>query len=220
MTRTRPGSKSTKSCEMHWLNRSNKVPKKGISETTVENLRVLMRVDFNVPLDGRRITDDRRIRQSLGSIRSVIERGGKLILASHLGRPKGKVRPELSLKPIAEHLSSLLGKPVAFAEECTGPIAERAAAELNFGNVLLLENLRFHPAETLIDKARKNPDGQPSAEQKAEIDTFAEGLCGLADLYCNNAFGTCHRKHVSMFEVPRRLGPGRRVCGHLVQKEL
>ena len=196
------------------------MPKKGISETTVENLRVLMRVDFNVPLDGRRITDDRRIMQSLESIRSVIERGGKLILASHLGRPKGQVRPELSLKPIANHLSGLLRKPVAFADPCTGPIAERAAAELKPGDIVLLENLRFCPAETLIDKAKKNPGGQPSAEQKAEIDAFAEALCALADLYCNNAFGTCHRKHVSMFEVPRRLGPGRRVCGHLVQKEL
>jgi phosphoglycerate kinase len=91
---------------------------------------------------------------------------------------------------------------------------------LKSGEVLLLENLRFFPAETLIDKAKKNPDGKPSAEQQAEIDAFADGLCALADLYCNNAFGTCHRNHVSMFEVPRRLGPGRRVCGHLVLKEL
>ena len=196
------------------------MPKKGISETAVENLRVLMRVDFNVPLDGRRITDDRRIVQALESIRSVIERGGKLILASHLGRPKGRVRPELSLKPIAEHLAGLLEKPVAFAEQSTGPVAERAVAALTPGDILLLENLRFTPAETLIDKAKKNPDGQPTAEQQAEIDAFAKGLCALADLYCNNAFGTCHRKHVSMYEVPKRLGPGRRVCGHLVQREL
>jgi len=196
------------------------VPKKGISETGVNELRVLMRVDFNVPLDGQRITDDRRIVQSLESIRSVIERGGKLILASHLGRPDGRVRPELSLRPIAEHLSGLLGRPVAFADACTGPIAERAVGALKSGEVLLLENLRFFPAETLIDKAKKNPDGKPSAEQQAEIDAFADGLCALADLYCNNAFGTCHRNHVSMFEVPRRLGPGRRVCGHLVLKEL
>ena len=196
------------------------MPKKGISETGVNELRVLMRVDFNVPLDGQRITDDRRIVQSLESIRSVIERGGKLILASHLGRPDGRVRPELSLRPIAEHLSGLLGRPVAFADACTGPIAERAVGALKSGEVLLLENLRFFPAETLIDKAKKNPDGKPSAEQQAEIDAFADGLCALADLYCNNAFGTCHRNHVSMFEVPRRLGPGRRVCGHLVLKEL
>ena len=196
------------------------MPKKGISETGVNELRVLMRVDFNVPLDGQRITDDRRIVQSLESIRSVIERGGKLILASHLGRPDGRVRPELSLRPIAEHLSGLLGRPVAFADACTGPIAERAVGALKSGEVLLLENLRFFPAETLIDTAKKNPDGKPSAEQQAEIDAFADGLCALADLYCNNAFGTCHRNHVSMFEVPRRLGPGRRVCGHLVLKEL
>ena len=110
------------------------MPKKGISETTVENLRVLMRVDFNVPLDGRRITDDRRIMESLESIRSFIDRGGKLILASHLGRPKGQVRPELSLRPIAEHLSTLLARLVAFADQCTGPIAERATAELKPGD--------------------------------------------------------------------------------------
>ena len=106
------------------------MPKKGISETGVNELRVLMRVDFNVPLDGQRITDDRRIVQSLESIRSVIERGGKLILASHLGRPDGRVRPELSLRPIAEHLSGLLGRPVAFADPCTGPVAVRAVGAL------------------------------------------------------------------------------------------
>jgi len=179
-----------------------------------------MRVDFNVPLVGKRITDDRRIVLSLESVRSVIDRGGKLILMSHLGRPKGQVRPELSLRPVSEHLSRLLERPVAFAEDCVGVAAERAAEALGHGNVVLLENLRFHAAETLIDKAKKNPDHKPTAEQQAEIDRFAEGLSRHADLYCNNAFGTCHRKHVSMYDVPKRLGPGRRVCGLLVLKEL
>jgi phosphoglycerate kinase len=195
--------------------------KKTINQVEVNGKRVLMRVDFNVPLENDCITDDRRIVQALPSIRSVVDRGGKLILMSHLGRPKG-TGPEagLSLRPVAEHLGELLGKPVAFATDCVGQAADQAVAALKPGGVLLLENLRFHAEEDLIDKAKKNPDKKPTAEQAAKIDAFATALARHADLYCNDAFGTCHRKHVSMYDVPTKLGPGQRVCGFLVQKEL
>jgi len=197
------------------------VAKKVIDQVDVSGRRVLMRVDYNVPMEGGAITDDRRIRQSLESVRSVVDRGGTLVLMSHLGRPKGKgVEPEFSLAPIARHLGTLLQRDVAFAADCVGPAAEQAVAAMKNGGVLLLENLRFHAAETLIDSAKKNPDKQPTAEQQAAIESFAAGLARHADIYCNNAFGTCHRRHVSMYDVPMRLGAGRRVCGHLVQKEL
>ncbi len=195
--------------------------KKSIADVNVQDKRVLMRVDFNVPIEGGRITDDRRIAQALESIRSVIDRGGKLVLMSHLGRPKGTgPEPEFSLRITAEHLGTLLGKPVAFAQDCVGPAAKTAVSTLKPGDVAMLENLRFHAEETLIDQAKKNPDKKPTAEQRAKIDAFAGDLTSLADIYCNNAFGTCHRKHASMYDVPMKLGPGRRVCGHLVQKEL
>lgn len=195
--------------------------KKVIDQVEVAGRRVLMRVDYNVPMEGGAITDDRRIRQSLESVRSVMDRGGKLVLISHLGRPKGKgIEPEFSLAPVARHLGKLLQRDATFATDCVGPVADEAVAALGNGGVLLLENLRFHAAETLIDSAKKNPDKKLTAEQQADIESFAAGLARHADLYCNNAFGTCHRKHVSMYDVPMRLGPGRRVCGHLVQKEL
>lgn len=197
------------------------MPKQTIDHVDVSGKRVLMRVDFNVPLDGDRITDDRRLVQALPSIRSVMDRGGRLVLMSHLGRPKGSgFEADYSLAPVARHLGKLLDRPVAFVEACIGPRASAAVDALKNGDVLLLENLRFHAAETLIDKTKKNPDKQPTPEQKAEIEGFARGLASMADLYCNDAFGTCHRRHVSMYDVPNILGPGRRVCGHLVQKEL
>ncbi len=195
--------------------------KKTIDEIDVRDRRILMRVDFNVPLDGGTITDDRRVVQALPSIRSVLDRGGKLILMSHLGRPSGKgYETAFSLRPVANHLATLLSKPVRFAEDCVAEKADRVVSELKSGDVAVLENLRFHAAETLIDSAKKNPDKKPTAEQKSQINSFAKGLARHADLYCNDAFGTCHRKHVSMYDVPLLLGPGKRVCGHLVQKEL
>jgi len=197
------------------------VAKKSIADIDVKDKRVLMRVDFNVPIEEGRITDDRRIAQALESIRSVTDRGGKLILMSHLGRPAGKgAEPEFSLRITADHLGSLLGKPVTFVEACVGAAAKTAVAAMKPGDVVLLENLRFHAEETLIDSAKKNPDKKPTAEQRAKIDTFTADLASLADIYCNNAFGTCHRKHASMYDVPMKLGAGRRVCGHLVQREL
>ena len=194
--------------------------KKTIDRVDVSGRRVLMRVDFNVPLESGKIGDDRRVVKALESIRSVIDRNGRLILMSHLGRPKGKPDPALSLRPVAKHLGNLLDKGVAFAGECVGEEADRAVAALEPGGVLLLENLRFHAEEKLIDKAKKNPDKKPTTEQASQIDAFATALAKHADLYCNNAFGTCHRLHVSMYDVPMKLGQGKRVCGHLVQKEL
>jgi phosphoglycerate kinase len=197
------------------------MPKKTIDAVDCAGKRVFMRVDFNVPLEGGQITDDRRIVQAMDSICSVIDRDGKLILASHLGRPQG-VGPEaaFSLAPVARRLGDLVGRGVSFAEDCVGPNVARMVADMKPGQVLLLENLRFHSEETLIDSAKKNPDKKPTAEQRAKINAFAAGLAAHADLYCNNAFGTCHRKHVSMYDVPMLLGAGKRVCGGLVEKEL
>ena len=194
--------------------------KKTISDIDVAGRRVLMRVDFNVPLDGDRITDDRRIESALESIRSVIDRGGRLILMSHLGRPKGEPDPSFSLRPVASRLGELLGRPVAFMDDCVGGPTDLSVMELHDGDIALLENLRFHAAENLIDKARKSETGKPTDEQQAAIDAFSSALARHGEIYCNNAFGTCHREHVSMYDVPRRISPGPCVVGHLVEKEL
>jgi len=176
--------------------------KKIVTDVEVKGKKVLMRVDFNVPLDGSKITDDRRIVQALPTIKSVIERGGRLILMSHLGRPKGGPEPKYSLKPAADRLSELLGKPVKFALDCIGPDVEKLAGELKDGDVLLLENLRFHKEE------EKN---EPN---------FAKQLAKLGDVYVNDAFGTAHREHASTFGVPQAMVGKPRVIGFLIQKEL
>ncbi len=162
-----------------------------------------MRVDFNVPLDEQlNITDSLRIEMALPSIRSVIERNGKLILASHLGRPKGAPNPKYSLRPAAVKLGELLGQPVQFAEDTIGPDAKSKVAALKEGEILILENLRFDPREEGGD---------------AE---FAQELAQFADVYCNNAFGTCHRPHASMYGVPSAMGDRPKVVGSLVEKEI
>ncbi len=177
--------------------------KKTVAALDVSGKRVLVRVDFNVPLDDhQRITDDRRIVAALETIRSIIDRGGRAILMSHLGRPKGGPEAKFSLKPAADHLSKLLGKPVAFASDCIGPIAEQMAAAMKPGDVLVLENTRFHKGEEKNDAA------------------FAAQLAALGDVYVNDAFGTAHRQHASTYGVPEKLGPGKRVIGLLIQKEL
>ena len=177
--------------------------KKTVADIDVAGQRVFMRVDFNVPLDSQgQITDDRRIRLALPSIKSVLERNGKLILASHLGRPKGKPDKKFSLAPAAKRLGELLGIQVDLTDDCVGPAAAQAVQQLQPGQCLLLENLRFHEGET-----KNDPD-------------FAAQLADLADLYVNDAFGTAHRRHASMYGVPEKLGPGKRVCGFLIQKEL
>jgi phosphoglycerate kinase len=176
--------------------------KKTVSDIEVKGKRVLMRVDFNVPLDGSRITDDRRIAQALPSIKNVVDRGGRLILVSHLGRPKGGPEAKFSLKPAADRLSELLGKPVKFAGDCIGPEVEKQVGELKDGEVLLLENVRFHKGEEKNDPK------------------LAEQLAKLADVYINDAFGTAHREHASTFGVPQLLAGKPRGIGFLIQKEL
>lgn len=149
-----------------------------IKDLALKGRRVFIRVDFNVPIEHGRITEDTRIRAALPTITLAIERGATVILASHLGRPKGKPNLEFTLKPVADHLSSLLGRPVAFAPDCIGPAAS-SVIQANPGGIILLENLRFHAAEEKNDPA------------------FAQALADLADVYVNDAFGSAHRAHAS-----------------------
>ncbi len=178
--------------------------KKSISDVDVQGKVVLMRVDFNVPQDDSgAITDDRRIRMALPSIESVINRGGKLVLMSHLGRPKGKgPEPEFTLKPTAERLAQLIKKPVAFATDTVGPDAESKVTAMKDGDVVVLENVRFNPGEK---------DGEAS---------YAGKLASWADVYCNDAFGTCHREEASMVAVPLAMAGKPKVVGFLVAKEI
>jgi phosphoglycerate kinase len=162
--------------------------------------RVFVRVDFNVPLDGETITDDTRIRESLPTIKYLIDQGAKVILASHLGRPKGKVVDSMRLAPAARRLSELLGKPVVMAPDCVGPEVEKLVAGLGEGDVLLLENLRFHPEEE-----KNDPE-------------FAKKLAALADLFVQDAFGSVHRAHASTEGITHFLPV--KVAGFLVEKEL
>ena len=194
-----------------------------IADIDVKGKKVFMRVDFNVPLANGKVANDKRIVAALGSIRKVVEGGGKLILASHLGRPDGKYDPEGSLKPCAERLAELLGRPVALGpKEVVGPETEKLVAAMKAGDVLLLENVRFHPGETMPDKAKKNPDGKLTADQKKTHEQFVEQLGRLGEVYVNDAFGTCHRKHASMYGVAQAIkakgGPA--VAGFLVEKEI
>lgn len=171
-----------------------------VDQLPVEGKRVLVRVDFNVPMnDEGQITDDTRIRAALPTIRTLLERGAAVILMSHLGRPKGKVVESLRLDPVARRLSELLGRPVGKVNDCVGPEAEAAARAMKPGDVLLLENLRFHPEEE-----KNDPD-------------FARALAALADAYVNDAFGAAHRAHASTEAVARLLPAA---AGLLVLKEL
>ncbi|MFN0010640.1 MAG: phosphoglycerate kinase [Phycisphaerales bacterium] len=178
--------------------------KKTIAQIPVASNRVLIRVDFNVPIENGVISDDRRIREALPTLKSVLDRGGSLILMSHLGRPEGKgFEAEFSLKPVAARLSELLGKPVQFpSQDCTDPSAEAAAKALKPGEVLLLENVRF---------AKGEKKGEPA---------YAAKLASYGDIYVNDAFGTAHREDGSMFAVPKAMPSKPRVAGLLLQKEL
>lgn len=164
---------------------------KTIEDLDVAGKRVFVRADLNVPLDGSTITDDGRIRAVAPTIAKLLERGAKVVVASHLGRPKGEPEPKFSLAPVAERLGEILGRPVAFATDTVGESATATVAALGAGEVALLENLRFNPGETSKD----------DAERKA----FAEQLAALADLYVGDGFGAVHRKHASVFDLPALL---------------
>jgi phosphoglycerate kinase len=175
--------------------------KLSISDLDLSGKKVFLRVDFNVPLNNGVIGDDTRMRASLPTIAYALDKGATVILASHLGRPKGKVAPEYSLRPLVDRLSQLVGRPVVFASDCVGEVAEQAVAEAHAGSkVVLLENLRFH------------------AEEEKDDPVFAGKLAELADLYVNDAFGSAHRAHASVDAVVRAIGEG--AAGFLMEKEL
>jgi phosphoglycerate kinase len=190
--------------------------KKTIADIDVKGKKVLMRVDFNVPQnDSGAITDDARIRKALPSIKHVLDNGGSLILMSHLGRPKGEPEDKYSLAPVAKRLGELISKDVTMAPASVGPEVEQIVGKMSDGDVVLLENLRFNKAETIKDKDAKNDDSL-----RKEKDSFARQLADMADVYVNDAFGTCHRDNASMLTVPQQMGGKPKVVGFLVQKEL
>ncbi len=172
---------------------------KSVNDLNVKGRRVLVRVDFNVPMDKGAVTDDTRVRASLPTLRHLVQSGARLILISHLGRPKGAPNPKYTLAPVAQHLSQILKTPVAFAPDCVGPAAEKAAKDLKDGEILLLENLRFHAEEEKNDSA------------------FAKALAVLGDFFVQDAFGAVHRAHASTAGLPKLLPSA---AGFLLQKEL
>jgi phosphoglycerate kinase len=197
---------------------------KTVADIDLSGKTVFMRVDFNVPIKGGKITNDRRIVQALPTIRYAIEKGAKLVLATHLGRPAEKgFEADFSTKPAADRLAELLGRPVRMGPpEVVGPAAEALVQSMNPGDVMLLENVRFDAGETIADKAKKNPDKKLTDDQQAILDRFVAGLAALGQVYVNDAFGTCHRKHASMYgaakAIQKKGGPA--VAGFLVQKEI
>jgi phosphoglycerate kinase len=176
------------------------VNKLSLSDLALSGKRVFMRVDFNVPVADGKTSDDTRIRASLPSIHHILNNGGRLILASHLGRPKGKPDPKYTLKPVADRLEALLGRPVRFAPDCVGPAVQSLAAGMKDSDVLLLENLRFHAEEEKNDAA------------------FAKELASLCDVYVNDAFGTAHRAHASTAGIVQFVPQA--AAGLLMQKEI
>jgi phosphoglycerate kinase len=174
--------------------------KLSIKDLDLKGQRVFIRVDFNVPVKDGHVEDDTRIRGAVPTIQYAVEQGARVILASHLGRPKGERVYKYSLRPVAEHLSNLLGKPVEFADDCTGEAARAKVDALKDGDVLLLENLRFH------------------AEEEKNDDEFAKELASLCDLYVNDAFGAAHRAHASTAGITKHVRQA--AAGLLMQKEL
>ncbi len=171
-----------------------------IEDLDIKGKRVFIRTDFNVPLDENlKITDDRRIRSTLPTINYAIDEGAKVILGSHLGRPKGKVSPRASMAPVAKRLQRLLDKDVSFADDCIGPQVENVVSKMKNGDVILLENLRFHPGEEKNDEE------------------FAKALARLADYYVNDAFGAAHRAHASIVGIPKLIPSA---AGFLLKREI
>jgi phosphoglycerate kinase len=173
---------------------------RSVRDLPIENKRVFLRVDFNVPLDGSTITDDSRIREALPTIKHALERGARLVCASHLGRPKKGPDPKYSLEPAAKRLAELLGQDVALPEDCVGDAAKKVVFDLRGGQVCLLENLRFHPEEEKDDEA------------------FSRELSQLADVYVDDAFGSVHRAHASVHGLAKLYRD--RGCGFLLEKEI
>jgi phosphoglycerate kinase len=175
--------------------------KLSIRDLDLTNKRVFIRVDFNVPLEGGKVAEDTRIRETIPTLKFAIERGARLVLASHLGRPKGKPDPRYSLKPVVARLSELLGRPVAFAADCIGPEAESKSRALKDGEILLLENVRYHP------------------EEEANDENFSRQLAALCDqLYVCDAFGSAHRAHASVVGITKFVEQA--AAGLLMEKEL
>ncbi|HSC85838.1 MAG TPA: phosphoglycerate kinase [Polyangiaceae bacterium] len=187
--------------------------KLSITDLDLSGKRVLMRVDFNVPLKDGKITNDARIVAALPSIKYALDKGASVVLMSHLGRPDGERVAKYSLKPVAEALEKLLARPITFLNDCVGPEVEAACAKLAPGSVVLLENLRFHIEEE--GKAKKE-DGTSVKADPNNVKNFRESLTKLGDVYINDAFGTAHRAHSSMVGVNHE----KRAAGFLMQKEL
>ncbi|KAH8808280.1 phosphoglycerate kinase [Xylogone sp. PMI_703] len=191
---------------------SNKL---SISDVDLNGKRVLIRVDFNVPLDANKnVTNNQRIAGAIPTIKYAIDHGAKaVILMSHLGRPDGKANPKYSLKPVVPELEKLLGKKVEFAPDCVGKEVEEIVNKASGGEVILLENLRFHAEE---EGSSKDAEGKKVKADKAKVDEFRKGLTALGDVYINDAFGTAHRAHSSMVgvDLPQK------ASGFLVKKEL
>ena len=176
------------------------MPKLVVDQLDLSGKRVFLRADFNVPLEGARVTDDTRITAVLPTLRCCLEKGASLVLASHLGRPKGKPDPKYSLRPVAERLEAKLGRPVPLLADCVGPEVEERARAMQPGEVLLLENLRYH------------------AEEEANDEAFARSLAALADVYVDDAFAAAHRAHASIEAITRFLKPA--AAGLLMAREL
>lgn len=171
-----------------------------LKDLSVSGKKVLVRVDFNVPTDGEQVTDNSRIKAALPTLEYLLEQGAKIILMSHLGRPKGEANPKYTLRPVANELANLIGRPVLFLEECMGSKVEDAVSQMQDGNIVLLENLRYHQGEE-----KNDPE-------------MAAALARLADVYVNDAFGTAHRAHASTAGVPALVKE--KAPGFLVEKEL